>query len=188
MEIYDPLALVWFGTERDKVSATRKALILSVQDEPKRRARHAERTYVLSLLYVSLVAVAPAQWRATLSDIQTVSTARNAPLDITGLLIATPIWFAQLLEGPPKNVDAVMKSILADTRHRDVRIVAREMTDGRRCQLWQLAHWEEGIFEAKYVRPALEKAHGGAGDDALRPLKRLIDQILLGGPDMRWAR
>lgn len=137
---------------------------------------------VLSLLYVSLTAVPIAQWEATLSDIQTISTARNAPLDITGLLIATPDCFAQLLEGPSENVDLVMTSILADQRHHDVRIVRRVIADRRRCPLWRLARFDQGTFEATYIRPALERAHRGTGTEALVPLDRLIDQILLGGP------
>lgn len=139
---------------------------------------------MLSLLYISRVAVSQALWDATLSDIQAISVARNAPLDITGLLIATPYWFAQLLEGPPENIDLVMMSILADRRHCDVRVVRREMANQRRCPLWRLARFEQGTFETTYVRPVMERTHDDADADALRLLDRLIDHILIGGPEL----
>ncbi|MCB2013455.1 MAG: BLUF domain-containing protein [Sphingobium sp.] len=140
---------------------------------------------MLSLLYISRVAVAPALWETALIDIQTVSTARNGGLDITGLLVATPEWFAQLLEGPAENIDLVMISILADPRHRDVRIVRREAKTARRCPLWRLAKFEHGMFESTYVRPALACAHDGTESEPLRQLDRLIEHILMGGHEQQ---
>lgn len=135
---------------------------------------------MLSLLYVSCCTVPASQWPAALIDIHSVSIANNSAHDITGLLIATPDWFAQLLEGPPENVDRAMMSILADPRHLDVRIVRREMIGQRRDPLWRLARFDRGAFEATHVGPAIECAHANRGDVPLRALDRLIDKILTG--------
>lgn len=135
---------------------------------------------MLSLLCVSHCTVPLGEWSAAVTDIQLVSAARNSMLDITGLLIATPGWFAQLLEGSPENVDSVVMSILADMRHCDMRIVRRKMIERPRCSTWRVVRFEQGSFEAMHVRPLLEKAHQNSGSDALIPLDRLIDHILLG--------
>lgn len=133
---------------------------------------------MLSLLYVSRCAVPASLWSSALADIQSVSVANNSALNITGLLIATPDWFAQLLEGPPENVDRVMMSILADPRHYDVRIVRREMIAKRRGPTWRLVRFDRGAFETNHVAPALESAHANKGGAPLRSLDRLIDRIL----------
>lgn len=135
---------------------------------------------MLSLLCVSHCAVPLAEWPAAVTDIQLASAARNSMLDITGLLIATPGWFTQLLEGSPENIDSVVMSILADARHCDLHIVRRKMIEKPRCSTWRLVRFEQGSFEAMHVRPVLEKAHRNSGSDALIPLDRLIDHILLG--------
>jgi hypothetical protein len=113
-----------------------------------------------------------------LTDIQLVSVAKNSALDITGLLIATPNWFAQLLEGPPDNVDQVMVGILADPRHYDVRVVRRMMAMRRRCPRWRLARFDRGIFETRHMEPALASAHADKEKLSLRRLDRLIDRML----------
>lgn len=135
---------------------------------------------MLSLLCVSRCAVPLAEWSAAVTDIQLVSAARNSMLDITGLLIATPGWFTQLLEGSAENVDSVVMRVLADMRHCDMRIVRRKMIEKPRCSTWRIVRFDQGSFEAMHVRPLLEKAHQSSGSDALMPLDRLIDQILLG--------
>lgn len=135
---------------------------------------------MLSLLSVSRCAVPLAEWSAVVMDIQLVSAARNSMLDITGLLIATPGWFTQLLEGPPENVDSVLMSILADMRHCDMRIIRRKMIERPRCATWRVVRFEQGSFEAMHVRPLLEKAHQQSEADAILRLDRLIDHILLG--------
>lgn len=143
---------------------------------------------VLSLLYVSRCAVSAGLWSSSLADIQSTSINNNSKLNITGLLIATPDWFAQLLEGPPENVDRVMMSILADPRHTDVKIVRRKMVDKQRGLTWRLARFDRSAFEANHVAPALESAHTNKGDAPLRPLDRLIDRILTDCDDETFSR
>ena len=133
---------------------------------------------MLSLLYISRCIVPEDQWSAALADVQSASAAENSVFDITGLLIATPDWFAQILEGPPENIDLAMAGILADPRHSGIRILRRLMINRRRFPLWRLARFDHGAFEASHVRPALEQAYEGAGERALGALDRLIDRLL----------
>lgn len=91
---------------------------------------------VCSLLYVS-------QRLATRDDITAiveVSRARNATLDVTGALVASQNWFAQILEGPERSIDALMTSICRDQRHRDVQILIHEDIEERQFPDWALAY------------------------------------------------
>ena len=72
-----------------------------------------------SLLYVS-------RRPATTDDIAAivqVSRAGNASLDVTGALVASRNWFAQILEGPGDSIDELMASISCDERHSDMDIL-----------------------------------------------------------------
>lgn len=133
---------------------------------------------MLSLLYVSRNIIPDSQWSAALADIHSLSLSNNSILDVTGLLIATPDWFGQLIEGEPEDVDRIMMAILADSRHQDVRIVRRVMVDRRRCSSWRLVRFDRGMFAASHLYPALERAHSGNSAEDLRSLDKLIDRLL----------
>lgn len=57
-----------------------------------------------------------------LESILLTARAHNLSADITGLLILRDDCFIQFLEGPPREIDALMESILADDRHHRVRV------------------------------------------------------------------
>lgn len=132
---------------------------------------------MLSLVYVSRSACGTEDRSKHLDDIQAVSIARNTELDITGLLIATVDHFAQLLEGPSAGVDAVMRSIVADPRHQEVRIVRRIEVPARRYPHWRMARFDGETFGAVKADPLLAACHKGDDSNAIASLNRLIDAI-----------
>lgn len=132
---------------------------------------------MLSVIYVSRPLIEPADRQQCLTDIQTVSIARNSTLDITGLLIASPEFFAQVLEGPAEDVAAVMASISADPRHSDLRVVRRSESPTRRFPRWRMACFDSADFGNTAITPVLAAAHAQEDPDALRRLDRLIDAI-----------
>ncbi|WKB56093.1 BLUF domain-containing protein [Eleftheria terrae] len=67
------------------------------------------------LFYISRCKVDPCG--PELRRILEVATSRNAALDVTGLLCCSGDHFAQLLEGQPGALEALMHSIRADARH-----------------------------------------------------------------------
>ncbi|WP_299052116.1 BLUF domain-containing protein [uncultured Nocardioides sp.] len=71
-----------------------------------------------SLTYVS-TAAAPFRLSA-LHDLMVSSRARNASLDVTGMLLYAGGRFIQTLEGPADAVDGLFERIAADPRHRRV--------------------------------------------------------------------
>ena len=134
---------------------------------------------MLSLIYVSRPLVDGPQRATALDDSQMVSIARNSTLDITGLLISTPQYFAQLLEGPLRSIDTVMASILVDPRHHDVRIVRRSQLTARRYPQWRMARFEGENFGEASITPLLAAAHAQDDPDAARRLDRLIEAMAL---------
>lgn len=61
------------------------------------------------------------------------SAERNAAADMTGVLAAVGEIFLQILEGPPAQVDAVLKRIANDSRHREMLVLRRTAAHTSRC-------------------------------------------------------
>ena len=141
-----------------------------------------------SLLYVSRVQIESSCIAEQLSDILTVSIARNTAFNITGLLIATPRYFAQLMEGALPLLDSVMARILEDARHCDIQIVLRAPLDRRIGGAWRLIRFEAGSFEERHVTPPLERAHRDGCEANVAALMALIARLLANTRDSTIAR
>ena len=77
-------------------------------------------------------------WGPDLLDIARAAFRRNAALDVTGVLYFDRLRFFQVLEGPPESVDLLMRDILADPRHGDVRVLVDAPARRRRWRGWAL--------------------------------------------------
>jgi hypothetical protein len=64
----------------------------------------------------------------------------NAKQEITGMLLYMAGSFLQVLEGPPRMVDAVFGKILGDKRHDKVALIARESIPEREFEGWTMTH------------------------------------------------
>jgi len=140
---------------------------------------------MLSLIYVSRPQIDAHDRLTIMDDIQAKSMARNATLDITGVLIGTADYFVQLLEGPAEAVDAVMAIILADPRHNDIRIVSRWKSEARRFPLWQMARFDRENFGSIAVNPLAAAAHKCGDPESVRRLDSLIDSLARNGVPSR---
>ncbi|MCL6251238.1 BLUF domain-containing protein [Altererythrobacter sp. KTW20L] len=132
---------------------------------------------MLTISYVSRPSIPSLRRTRVLDDIRAVSIARNSQLGITGLLIVTAMYFAQVLEGPEDAVDDVMKSILADPRHHEIVVVRRDIANRRRFPLWRMARFEHETFADASLSPLLAELHTKRGGAALRRFDRLLDDI-----------
>lgn len=113
---------------------------------------------LLSLLYVSRSMLPPERAATEIDRIVAGSRARNPDLDITGALLFTGEHFAQVLEGPVVAVDRLMAIVARDTRHAEIRIVAREPIARRRFGQWSMAYSGPSQFVARHVTRLLEGA------------------------------
>ena len=86
--------------------------------------------------------------RVSLSDVDAIVTASqawNAARGITGRLLVVVdasdaiLAFMQWIEGPPLAIEACLKRIAADPRHREIRIVQDAFVDERSYPEWSMA-------------------------------------------------
>ncbi|WP_409333064.1 BLUF domain-containing protein [Trujillonella humicola] len=75
------------------------------------------------LLYRSHSRLDPAEREAAIADVFRVARSNNARAGITGALLLTDHWFAQVLEGPAADVQALYERIRRDPRHEDVTLI-----------------------------------------------------------------
>ena len=68
-----------------------------------------------------------------------VSVAKNADLNITGTLGFSEQNYIQLLEGPPSAIDDLVRTLEADTRHTQLRILLRASSERRLVPGWSMA-------------------------------------------------
>lgn len=98
---------------------------------------------------------------------------RNARLQITGHLLFLNGQFTQCLEGPPANVELLWQSLLRDTRHHNIELLARHSASERRFPAWSMAfstynsyyvHGMQGFFplEGDEQSPIVPLCTGGS--------------------------
>ncbi|MBV9932183.1 MAG: BLUF domain-containing protein [Alphaproteobacteria bacterium] len=110
------------------------------------------------LLYVSESCLAWPDDAHEVDDIVTNARARNEQLGVTGALIYTRTHFAQVLEGETAAIDAVMTSIRADARHRNLCVVADEALATRHFPDWTMAYSGPSFYVDRQIRPLLTDA------------------------------
>jgi hypothetical protein len=110
-----------------------------------------------SLIYVSTRCPGADGASADVSDIVAVSRPRNAAFDVTGALVATPTFFAQILEGPEAHLAELMASIRRDQRHRSIMLVDLGGRARRDFADWSLAYSGEATHVSQTVGRLMEQ-------------------------------
>ena len=90
------------------------------------------------LIYTSLAE--PVNARRDVSDILGWSEKYNASAGITGLLLFDGSRYIQILEGDPKTVDTLFKSISNDTRHFGIELLHTGQIEERSFRQWRMAY------------------------------------------------
>lgn len=138
-----------------------------------------------SLAYVSRSALTPAILGPALDDILRAARRTNPGRGLTGALLVSGGWFAQVIEGPRDSVQAIFERISRDPRHSDIAVLHFQPIPARRFGAWAMAH-------ADPVPPAIDIGGilaspgaietGEAGRDLLQILTGIIE---LGEEDLR---
>jgi Sensors of blue-light using FAD len=99
----------------------------------------AEPAPTFQLMYRSHSRIPQGQRDAALGEIFSAARSKNKSLDITGALLITDHYFAQILEGDETGVRSLFERIGQDERHEDVRLVKEGMVAGRTFPRWAMA-------------------------------------------------
>jgi hypothetical protein len=93
---------------------------------------------VFRIFYVSRASAAFAD--AEIQAILHASRRNNARLDVTGCLLFSGHYFAQVLEGPQAALTALSRKIGADPRHAGMRFFAESQSDEREYADWSMGY------------------------------------------------
>jgi len=107
---------------------------------------------IYTVLYVSKTLLEFPAGEAEVADIVAFSRSRNAGLEVTGALISTGTYFAQLLEGPREAVEELMRSIDADPRHMRIKTM-RTAEEARRFAGWSMAYSGTADYVDRQIAP-----------------------------------
>ena len=96
---------------------------------------------IYSLAYFSRNAIQGglSQVQADIAQILRSARRRNAAQGVTGALLFSDGCFAQVLEGPRTDVEAVFETIQCDLRHSDVTILHHHEVAHRSFGAWSMA-------------------------------------------------
>jgi hypothetical protein len=87
--------------------------------------------------------------RAELAQILGSARHNNRQFGVTGALLFTEVYFAQILEGPLGPVETIFERIQCDLRHSDVTVLSFQPIAQRRFAGWAMAYAGLGDGEAE---------------------------------------
>lgn len=104
------------------------------------------------------------------------SRAANRENGVTGILLYRAGRFVQFLEGPASRIASLMRSIVADPRHRNVRVLLQGDAERRHFPEWTMGY--KRVAEAtgplpEGFRSSFEDLEGGDPDGMLRAVREL---------------
>lgn len=94
---------------------------------------------VFRLIYRSRSRILPASRKAELGTLFSVARSNNKKRSLTGALLVSGDWFAQVLEGEEATVRSLFSTIERDGRHERISILAEETVPGRMFPRWAMA-------------------------------------------------
>jgi hypothetical protein len=92
---------------------------------------------------------------AMVNEIIKKALVNNLALDITGILLFKKGMFAQLLEGPKANVEALFDKIQKDKRHSNIINFFKIDGNERIFPKWRMGFKEIGDLELKMINEIL---------------------------------
>ena len=128
---------------------------------PTETTRQPLRERVLERLVYRSDAVDPSEGPMDLSDVVATSVRNNGRRRITGALALHSGVFVQVLEGDPEALTALMAEIEADTRHRNVRVLARWPVQAQLFIGWAMV-----LVDTRKLSPHLAKLLSQTGSGA----------------------
>ena len=107
------------------------------------------------LLYISESCIKNSDAEKEAGHIVKFAKIKNARLGITGALIFTGLHFAQVLEGLPESMSALMADITLNPRHQRLVIVDQSPITDRLFSVWQMAYQGPSPFVSRHLTKLL---------------------------------
>ena len=96
---------------------------------------------------------------ALIQSILASSRRNNPPLEVTGCLLFSGAFFAQVLEGPEAAVQALARRIADDPRHHDVRVLLETHRLEREYGDWSMGYLHDTGLAATLERLAADDGY-----------------------------
>lgn len=129
---------------------------------------------LVQLIYVSVPTVD--SYKAT-SEFVPVAQFMNAKNDITGLILSSPEFYLQVLEGDRISVNRLYQNILKDTRHENPTLLRYTEIKEREFSDWSMTHTTCEELSSSYIQPVVMPSKiapkGISGVQALTLLRRV---------------
>ena len=125
-------------------------------------------------IYVSRSCISSSDIEGAINTIVERSNTNNHALDVTGVLIFDGTHFAQFVEGPRGNIQALRSAIEGDHRHQDVTTILFEAGESRKVANWALAYSGKSVVVTRAIRRAMRDIEQGQPGAGTRLLSHLI--------------
>lgn len=110
-----------------------------------------------SWLYVSHSVGWESTAKERLAQLDVQCRQHNASVGVTGVLLFTGRYFAQLLEGPTPAVDHLRQKISKDLRHQEVTTLMTKTVAERSCEQWSFVTvFNQSTFIERIVAQTIE--------------------------------
>lgn len=106
---------------------------------------------LISILYISASDLVDCEADDAVHAIVSKARVHNAQHGLTGALLFTGKYFAQVLEGTAEDIDLLMSKIGQDVRHQNLIIVDRSAISERRFPEWGMAYMGPSQFVARHI-------------------------------------
>lgn len=104
-----------------------------------------------TILYISDSTIAPDDAKTVVKQIVADAIIANRARGLTGALLFTGTYFAQVIEGRVDDVDALYAALKRDSRHKRLQVVDRAPLGERRFEGWNMAYFGPSQFVARHV-------------------------------------
>lgn len=134
------------------------------------------------IAYVSRSRLPEGDFDAEVQSILGAARRNNPPKGVTGALLFSMGYFAQVLEGPVDAVEEIFENIQLDERHDQVRVLYYRPVSARAFAHWSMAY--AGTVDPEALSEDLRQLFGAAealvteeaGNGVVGVLERLIQR------------
>lgn len=140
-------------------------------------------TELYSLVYFSRSTVEPDRVEAEIRSILDSARKQNSKHDVTGALLFSRGFFAQVLEGPLSSIQSTLEKIRTDSRHTDVSVLSCSPVARRNFASWSMAYARAagGSGQSERIAGILENPSCIDCDELGSEIISVMQMLLSGG-------